>query len=141
MNTIAVQFGVETGNDQVMKDIHKDITLDRVYGAVETCLNHGLRVMCTFIIGHPTDTNETIQDTVNAIRKIKRMGGQAKIEMLIPYPGTPVFLNREQKGLVIKDWNYDHWGATTSPVFETQNFTQRQLHKRFIEAVMEVNTI
>ena len=141
MNTIAVQFGVETGNDQVMKDIHKDITLDRVYGAVETCLNHGLRVMCTFIIGHPTDTNETIQDTVNAIRKIKRMGGQAKIEMLTPYPGTPVFLNREQKGLVIKDWNYDHWGATTSPVFETQNFTQRQLHKRFIEAVMEVNTI
>ena len=97
--------------------------------------------MCTFIIGHPTDTNETIQDTVNAIRKIKRMGGQAKIEMLTPYPGTPVFLNREQKGLVIKDWNYDHWGATTSPVFETKNFTQRQLHKRFIEAVMEVNTI
>ncbi len=141
MNTIAVQFGVETGNDQVMKDIHKDITLDRVYKAVETCLNHKLRVMCTFIIGHPTDTNETIQDTVNAIRKIKRMGGQAKIEMLTPYPGTPVFLNREQKGLVIKDWNYDHWGATTSPVFETKNFTQRQLHKRFIEAVMEVNTI
>ena len=31
--------------------------------------------------------------------------------------------------------------ATTSPVFETKNFTQRQLHKRFIEAVMEVNTI
>lgn len=141
MNTIAVQFGVETGNDKVMKDIQKDITLDRVYKAVETCLNHGLRVMCTFIIGHPTDTNETIQDTVDAIRKIKRMGGQAKIEMLTPYPGTPVFSNREKKGLVIKDWNYDHWGATTSPVFETRYFTQRQLHKRFIEAVMEVNTI
>ncbi|MDE7416828.1 MAG: B12-binding domain-containing radical SAM protein [Lachnospiraceae bacterium] len=141
MNTIAVQFGVETGNDQVMKDIQKDITLDRVYKAVETCLKHGLRVMCTFIIGHPTDTSETIQDTVNAIRKIKRMGGQAKIEMLTPYPGTPVFLNRDKKGLVIKDWNYDHWGATTSPVFETKNFTQRQLQKRFIEAVMEVNTI
>ena len=141
MNTIAVQFGVETGNDQVMKDINKDITLDKVYAAVETCLKHGLRVMCTFIIGHPTDTDETIKDTVNAIRRIKRTGGQAKIEMLTPYPGTPVFLNREQKGLVIKDWNYDHWGATTSPVFETRNFTQRQLHNRFIEAVMEVNAI
>lgn len=141
MNTIAVQFGVETGNDQVMKDIQKDITLDRVYRAVETCLKHGVRVMCTFIIGHPTDTKETIKDTVNAIRKIKRMGGQAKIEMLTPYPGTPVFLNRDKKGLVIKDWNYDHWGATTSPIFETRNFTQSQLHKQFIEAVMEVNTI
>ena len=141
MNTIAIQFGVETGNDNVMKDIQKDISLDKVYTAVDTCLKHGLRVMCTFIIGHPTDTNETIQDTVNAIKKIKRMGGQAKIEILTPYPGTPVFLNRDEKGLVIKDWNYDHWGATTSPVFETKHFTQRQLQKRFIEAVMEVNTI
>lgn len=141
MNTIAIQFGVETGNDQVMKDIQKNISLEKVYKAVEICLKHGLRVMCTFIIGHPSDTELTIRDTINAIRHIKQLGGQTKIEMLTPYPGTAVFNKREEKGLIIKDWNFDNWGVTTSPVFDTKHFTQKQLQKRFIDALLEVNTI
>ncbi len=140
MGTTTVQFGVETGSNEVMHSIKKEITVDNVINAVKLCVNNGLNVMCSFIIGHPADTKKTIDETVSLAKQIKKIGGQAKLEMLTPYPGTDLYNYSKELGLEITDWNFSNWGSS-QPVFRTRTFSSKELSRLFMNSVMEVNVV
>lgn len=140
MNAISIQFGVETGNDYIMKAINKDITIKDVFKSVELCLQNDLNVMCSFIIGHPEDTKETVKDTIAVAKKLRRLGAQVKFEILTPYPGTEIFNNMNNLGIKLITNNYDEWNGV-SAVYNSKNLTHKEIDNLLLVALTEVNAI
>lgn len=60
---IALQFGVESGSQEILDKLKKNITINQIYTSVRAAIDAGINVMCTFLIGHPFDTPKTILET------------------------------------------------------------------------------
>jgi radical SAM superfamily enzyme YgiQ (UPF0313 family) len=64
-----VQIGVESGNPEILKLIKKGITIRQVEEACKLAYKEGLEVKNYFILGHPTETIGTINDTIKLMNK------------------------------------------------------------------------
>lgn len=137
---IAVQFGVETGDSEIMKSIGKKITLDQVERMVDICLTNGIIVTLSFIIGHPEDTRPTVFKTIKFAKEMVKRGAHATFGILTPFPGTPIFNNRQKLGIEIFDWDFSKW-SVNKPVMRTKNLSQRELKVLMATASSEINAI
>lgn len=59
-----VMFGIETVNDELLREYKKDTTVAQVKEAVALCKEHGLDVVGFFIIGLPGDTKSAMLSTI-----------------------------------------------------------------------------
>ena len=55
-----VNFGIESGSQEILKILGKRISLDKAVEAVAACRKARLRTQCTFIVGFPFDTEKTL---------------------------------------------------------------------------------
>ena len=60
-----------------------------------------------YILGFPTDTDETINKTINYSKKLNTT--YAQFSVWTPYPGTPVFSEYKDKINVEKYENFDQY--------------------------------
>jgi radical SAM superfamily enzyme YgiQ (UPF0313 family) len=60
---VHVNFGVESGDDDILKAIRKGITTDQVVRALEWAKEAGLMTACNFMLGFPEDTPYTLERT------------------------------------------------------------------------------
>jgi anaerobic magnesium-protoporphyrin IX monomethyl ester cyclase len=106
----AVSFGVETGNEQILKTIRKGITLDQVVAAATMCADAGITPHASFILGLPGETPDTLNETVVFGEKLKAMGVSHGFHLLAPFPGTSVRERSREYGLEIltDDWREYH---------------------------------
>lgn len=81
-----IVFGVESGNQKILDTINKGIKIEKTIWAFETCRKAGVAPACSFIVGLPGETKETIQDTANLIKKMKP--GFVSGGVLVAYPGS-----------------------------------------------------
>lgn len=86
-----IEFGGESGNNEILKDINKKITVSQVKKAFKDARSVGLITSAFFIFGHRLDTHETITQTMNLARDIK--ADFCGFAVLLPFPGTKVFLS------------------------------------------------
>ena len=79
-------FGIESGNDKILKLMNKQITTTQARDAVETARRAGLQVGAFFILCYPGETDDTVLDTL-------RFAGSLPLDyvgltMPYPLPGT-----------------------------------------------------
>lgn len=65
-----VVFGLESGNQRVLDNVKKDITLEQSRRAVETASAQGLRTVGHFIIGLPGSSRESELDTIRFAKSL-----------------------------------------------------------------------
>jgi len=82
-------FGIESGNDDILKIAKKGVTTLRAREAVEACARLGIRTYGAFIIGLPGETPQTAEQTIEFACSLPLT--MAGFSILIPYPGTRVF--------------------------------------------------
>ena len=102
-----VGFGIETGNEEILKKSKKNINLERAEELVLFAKKLGLITQTYFILGHPYETLETMNDTVNFAVKLN--GDLTCFGIMVPYPGTKIY-EMAIKGeggyrLIAKNWN------------------------------------
>lgn len=137
---VGVQYGVECGSQEVMDQLGKYITLDQVRRAVELTLRADIpEVCCSFIIGHPFDTIETVRQTFEFTRELReiaaRVGqGTVRIELtpLVPFPGTAVYERAEEMGLTLKTRNWADYARQDS-LIDTLHIDRRTLRQLLFE--------
>ncbi|MFZ5565198.1 MAG: B12-binding domain-containing radical SAM protein, partial [Thermodesulfobacteriota bacterium] len=107
---VAVSFGVETANPEILKTIKKGITLEQVEAAVRACADAGVLPHVSFILGLPGETPETIEETRRFGEKIKAMGASYGFHLLAPFPGTEIRDRATELGIRIltDDWREYH---------------------------------
>jgi len=126
-------IGIESGNQKILDFIHKNIKLERVKEFVEKAHKNGIKVRGFFILGHPIDTPETIEQTLNFALSIPLY--TAEFSLATPFPNTELSEIAGKYGKV--SGNLSDY-STIAPSFVPKGLTseylikkQKQGHKRF----------
>ena len=94
----AVQVGIESGNNEILRKIRKNITIEEALRACDVVKRHGINLEVFFIVGFPDDTVNTLMDTIDAMNNIRC--DTLTYSIFTPYPGTGSFQVCKEKGLV-----------------------------------------
>ena len=108
-----IQIGIESGNNKILEEMKKGITIEKALAACELIKKRGIQVHAFFIVGFPQETEETLSDTVAAMRKIECH--TLVYSIFTPYPGTQIFEFCKRNGLINDDYNvalYNHQSPT-----------------------------
>ena len=79
-----VSFGIESGNEKILKTIKKGISHRQVVDAVKMCHRAGVTPYGSFILGLPGETPQTIDETLEFGKQLKRMGLSFGFHLLAP---------------------------------------------------------
>src|SRR4030042_2821637 len=89
-----ISFGIESGNQKVLDNLGKRITLDQIRNSVKLAKAAGLEVFGYFIFGFEDDTEETMQDTIDFAKSLPL--DLAKASIMMPFPGSPLYVKYKE---------------------------------------------
>jgi radical SAM superfamily enzyme YgiQ (UPF0313 family) len=124
-----VNFGVESGNQNVRDSIKKQINEQDIYKAIRLCRKHKLMVTCSFILGLPGETYESACETLQFAKELEPDYGI--FCMFVPMPGSELFELLEKDGIIKIDQT--DWGgyvpmlSASPPVVELGSMTKKEL--------------
>ena len=90
--------GYESGNEQILRNIKKDATIEGARRFTKDAHNLGLTVHGDFIVGLPGETRETIRNTIDFAKQLDVETIQVSIAHA--YPGTEFYDYAKENGLV-----------------------------------------
>jgi radical SAM superfamily enzyme YgiQ (UPF0313 family) len=127
-------LGVESGDDKILKLIGKEITTSQIKDAFKYVKSVGLDTAGFFMLGHPWDTPETMQKTIDFAKSLDPE--YASFNIVTPFPGTPLFNMAEEKGwLKTKEWS--KYESTMYPVYEPEGVSRDVIWSMFNKAYKE----
>ena len=103
----SIGFGVESGNQEILKTANKGITLAQIRQAVAWSKAAGLRVHASFIVGLPGESHDTLAETQ---RFAETLDVEYGYHLLTPFPGTTLReeIHRYDLEILTDDWSrYD----------------------------------
>lgn len=112
-----IYYGIESGNEDVLKDIKKNITIEQVKTTFKMTEKAGIRTFGFFMIGLPKDNRKTIQDTLDLALQINP--DFVNFTILIVYPGTEIY------ELAIKEGSVKRIGP--KEIFKSVRYTNKNL--------------
>jgi len=133
---VQINFGVETGDEAILKSTKKGITLDQARKAFRLCRKIGIKTSAGFIFGFPGETEETIERTNNFA--IELNPDVALFNVLVPFPGTETFKSFPQLHKDIDNPTFWESFKTASaggyPVIELPGLTKEDLKMALVKA-------
>jgi len=97
-----IRFGVESGNENILKLMNKRITLKQVEAVFGDCRKIGIETFAYFIVGYARENAKTMRDTIDFAKKINP--AYVMFTIATPYPFTHLYALAEEQKLV--DANY-----------------------------------
>ena len=91
-----ISWGIESGSEQILKNVHKGIKPEDAKQALLWSKEAGIMNWGYFIIGLPGETEDTIRQTIAFAKELPL--DIALFHIAAPYPGTPFFLEVVEKG-------------------------------------------
>jgi anaerobic magnesium-protoporphyrin IX monomethyl ester cyclase len=86
---VQLDFGVESGNDEVLKRLHKGQNKEVILRAFDLLHKFKLNSLACFIIGNPGETEKEIFETFEVAKRIRP--DFAIFSILTPLPGSPLY--------------------------------------------------
>ena len=123
-----IEYGVESGNQRILNNLKKDISLDQVIKAFKLTHETGIETAAYFMIGSPEETPETIKETIEFAKKLDPDFVQFSIT--IPYPGTELYNLAIKEGYMLGEWDeygYANLRSLNMPAFETKTLSREEL--------------
>lgn len=126
-----VAFGIESGNNWILKLINKGISREDAISAIKDAQKAGLIVECLFMIGNIGETKETIEDSIRfakdfnpPYRGLRRIGFN-HFQFATPFPGSRFFDEAKDYG-EITSFDYDNY-SHQKPVFIPRGLTASEM--------------
>jgi radical SAM superfamily enzyme YgiQ (UPF0313 family) len=89
---VHVNFGVESGDDEILRLIKKGIRTDQVVRALEWAKEEGLATACNFMLGFPQETPLELERTLSFMERIAPLVDSfSTMGVAVPFPGTPLY--------------------------------------------------
>ncbi|MBC8078063.1 MAG: B12-binding domain-containing radical SAM protein, partial [Chloroflexales bacterium] len=87
-----VMVGVESGSQEMMDWLAKDISVEQVIASAEKCARHGIGVIFPFIVGFPGESDESIAATMAMVKRLRAMSPRFETPIFYfkPYPGSRI---------------------------------------------------
>lgn len=125
-----LQYGIESGNQEVLDKIHKQMNIEQAEELIDFSVSTGVKVALSFIFGHYCDTTETMSDTLKFMERMynKHLG---KVELYYsfntPFPGTEQYEHLEELGMKWLTNQYEELDLL-HPVIVTEQFDVKILN-------------
>ena len=84
-----IVFGVESGNQNVLNRIKKNLKIPDIENAFKLTNEVGIESKCNMMIGHLDETEDEIMDSINLSRKLKAT--KSSFYKVIPLPGSELY--------------------------------------------------
>ena len=110
-----VLVGVESGSQEMLNWLAKDITIEQVNECAERCKRHGIHVHFPFIVGFPGETDKSVLDSLNMARKLRSMSSTFSTPVFYfkPYPGSRITSEVVKQGFRLPE-GIEKWGEFDS---------------------------
>ena len=94
-------FGIESGNDSILRIMNKQITTKQAEETVRLCKKGGIQTGAFFILGYPSENEKTVADTVRFASSLPL--NYLSFTLPYPIPGTPLF-ERVRQEMFSEEW-------------------------------------
>lgn len=135
-----VMIGVESGSQQMLDWLTKDITIEQVFEAAEKCVRFNVGAIFPFIVGFPGETDESVRDSLAMIKRLRAMSPyfETPVFYFKPYPGSRITADVVDNGYrlpsTLEEWaDFDFIGSSGPWVTpEKQEMVERfKFYNRF----------
>lgn len=115
-------IGVESGTQEMLDWLKKDIKLEQVWAAAERCKRHGIGAIFPFIVGFPGESDASIKASLNFAKRLRAMSPKFSTPVFYfkPYPGSVITQAVVEQGYVLpehlEEWaDFDYVGGSSGP--------------------------
>jgi radical SAM superfamily enzyme YgiQ (UPF0313 family) len=122
-----IAYGIESGNQELLNRITKDITLSQARKAVNLTKSVGIQVRATFMLGLP---GETLEQTKQTIRFAMELDPEiASFNITTPYPNTKLYDIAKQYGQFKPNLSWEDLNQVNidNPPYISDNLTREEL--------------
>jgi len=123
-----IQYGIETGDEKVMKNVNKGEKVEDIVRAIELTKKAKIKVGGSFIIDLPGTNSENIKKTEELLKKLQL--DVVTFNFLTPMPNTLVWewVHNSGEAELLMDVYDSVWDK---PVFTTKEFTAEEKIEAF----------
>jgi radical SAM superfamily enzyme YgiQ (UPF0313 family) len=105
-----VYMGIESGTEQGLEVLNKELTAEENLRAVEILKQLGVHVGYGFMLFDPTSTFESVRENLNFLRQMVGDGrAGATFSRMLPYGGTPIRDALKQQGRLRGDLTHPEY--------------------------------
>lgn len=120
-----VCIGCESGDPEILKNVAKNETPERIAQAVQDAKKAGLDVLVYFILGLPGETRESMERTIRFAKKLDPK--IITLNIAVPLPGTKFYRYIEENNyFVTRDWS--RFDPVGKPVFSYPNLSGDEIY-------------
>jgi radical SAM superfamily enzyme YgiQ (UPF0313 family) len=113
-----VMVGVESGSQETLDRLQKDMRIDQVLQTAELCASHDVGAIFNFIVGFPGEPDASIDATLALAKRLRQMHPRFETPIFYyrPYPGNPLADRARDEGYVfprgLEEWaDFDYVGG------------------------------
>jgi radical SAM superfamily enzyme YgiQ (UPF0313 family) len=126
---VRVNFGIESGNDDVLRSLKKNFGVNDVRRAISLAYSAGLEVDGMFMMGLPGETEDQIKDTIRLAVSVPLR--YAIFNLFVPYPGCELYemLSQDNK-IHFSQWSdFTSYGgfSGTDPIYVPDTISKEKL--------------
>jgi anaerobic magnesium-protoporphyrin IX monomethyl ester cyclase len=132
--------GVESGSDEMLRRIRKDIRIEQVFRTVDRMLEFGIAGHFPFIVGFPEESDASIQATLECAKRLRALSPdfQTPIYYFKPYPGSELVREAVDRGFrlpqTLEAWSeFDYVAGLPGPWVSSEKFRLIERFKFFQE--------
>ncbi len=140
-----LSFGIESGNEQVLRIIKKGLTKEMVKKALNLCKKYGIETRGFFILGLPGDDEKSMRDTIDFAKSLPL--DNVNFNSLIPFPGTELWEIMKKYGEFDLKMSFKKYKPTMAkeyafiPFGLKKNILKRYIKKAYKEFYMRPSYI
>jgi len=113
-----VMVGVESGSQETLDRLKKDMKIEQVRDTAALCTRHGVGAIFNFIVGFPGESEQSVQATLALAKDLRRSNPDFDTPIFYyrPYPGNPMAEQSADDGYVfprgLAEWaDFDYVGG------------------------------
>lgn len=139
---VRMNFGVESGSQEILNRIGKGVTLEQIRRAHLLAREAGMLTMSFFMIGHPGENRDHIGSTLALAKELA--SDCPGLTFATPFPGTELFEMAVEAGwLDGRPW--DRYTTTVTgtdflPVMRNEAFTREELFEVYRSTLDKMKT-
>ncbi len=132
--------GVESGSNEMLRRIRKDIKIEQVFQTAKKMLQHDIAGHFPFIVGFPDESDSSIQATLDCAKKLRSLSPDflTPIYYFKPYPGSELVIEAVNRGFrlpqTLEAWSqFDYVAGLPGPWVSADKFRLIERFKFFHE--------
>ncbi|HYX73430.1 MAG TPA: radical SAM protein [Steroidobacteraceae bacterium] len=132
--------GVESGSNEMLKRIRKDIRIEQVFDTATKMLKYGIAGHFPFIVGFPEESDSSIQATLDCAKRLRSLSPDflTPIFYFKPYPGSELVMEAVARGFrlpdTLEEWStFDYVAGLPGPWVSAEKYRLIERFKFFQE--------